>query len=131
MAYLIAFAIFDTWGVASPPPPRPGNDKLRTQTILTLVVHPPVIASDMAGPQKDCTLRIIICVKLCCHTRLHNGTLALYSSMSIPWPRFGAFPGDVGGSLRTLAVAVFVPVIMKISYKHSVYYILRGLFDTG
>jgi hypothetical protein len=35
IAYLIAVEMFDTRGVARPPPPRP------------------VIASDMAGPQND------------------------------------------------------------------------------
>lgn len=64
MAYRTAFEMLDTSGVASPPPPRP------------------VIASDIAGPQNDWMLRRIICVKLCCHTRLQRGTVALYWSKS-------------------------------------------------
>lgn len=40
------------------------------------------MASPIAGPQKAWMLIRNICVKLCCHTRFHRGTVALYSSMS-------------------------------------------------
>lgn len=87
--------------------------RLRIWSRMNVMMCIPVIASAIAGPQKACTLRSIICVRLCCQTRFQSGTVALYRSMST-WVPFCIKSGVVSSYGLGVATTVLESAMMKI-----------------
>lgn len=69
----------------------------------------PAIASAMAGPQNACMERSSICVRLCCQTRFHLGTVRAYSSMFILSSITSYEGGALSGSLPLVRRASSLP----------------------